>query len=142
VKYKGRNQKEPVFIDGKEAGSTPFKELVPVCTERVELGKDREWISPGKLRQGGVEHTRNMPTWKSTLLSLAIGTVSGVLLYNAYSQYSKSDEYVDKYNELKTGYPYDYRIREKAKDASGKASVFLISGGVLAVSAVGVYLWF
>lgn len=144
VKYKGRNQKAPVFVDGKEVGNTPFKELVSVCSESAELGEKKERISLSNFLVGnGVEHTRNLPTWKSTLLSLTIGTVGSVLLYNAYSQNSKTSDYMDEYDKLNSGYPLEYdKIRKKANDAHGKMQVFLISGGASIAAAMGVYLWF
>lgn len=146
VKYKGRNQKEPVFIDGKEIGSTPFKESIPVCSnsQAAELGNEKTIVSLQKLKLGeGVEYTHNLPTWKSTLLSLAIGSVSAVFLYSAYSNHAKANDYVDDYNKLNSSYPLEYeRLRKKATDAQAKVPRYLISSGALAVTAVGVYLWF
>jgi len=143
VKYKGRNQKEPVFIDGKEVGKTPFKELVPVCdTKSAEFGKDKINVNLNNLKSG-VEYTHNLSTLKNTLLSLALGIAGGVLLYNAYSYNAEANDYVDKYNELNSSYPLEYdRLRKKANDAHGMVPIFLISGGALTVSAVGVYIWF
>lgn len=144
VKYKGRNQKEPVFVDGKEVGTTPFKELVPICAQTAELGNDKERVNLSNLRySGSVEYTRKLPTWKSTLWSIGIGTVGTVLLYNAYAQSEDASDYAKKYNKLTSGKPLEYdNLKKKANDAHDKVPIFLISGGALVVSAVGVFLWF
>jgi len=144
VKYKGREQKEPVFINGQEVGKTPFNEIVLVCTDKVELGKDKEFISLYDLkRRKYMEYTHNKSTENSTLLGLALGAASGGLLFLAYDQYTKTNKYMDEYNKLSSGMPLEYKnLRKKAKDANDKMSLFLISGGVLGVSAIGVVLWF
>jgi len=144
VKYKGRNQKEPVFIDGMEVGNTPFKGLVPACSKKVEFGKDKLQVNNlDGLKRGGMEYTHNLPTLKSTLLSLAIGLVSGALLYHAYDLSTEVDYYMDRYNGLSSGKISEYdNYRKSAKDTKDKIPLYLISGGVLAVSAVGVYIWF
>ncbi|MCL1967018.1 MAG: hypothetical protein FWF67_03980 [Fibromonadales bacterium] len=153
VKYKGREQKEPVFIDGKEAGRTPFKELVPACSDFsvAEVGNDKVKVDLGNLKNGGVEYTYNLPTLKSTLLSVALGTVGVVLLYNAYSynsdQKAKVNDYMNEYNRLNSPYLLEYdNLRKNATDANdkiaGKTNLYLITGGAFVVSAVGVYLWF
>jgi len=68
---------------------------------------------------------------------------SGVLLYNAYAWHAKANDYVDEYDNLKSGRPLEYdRLRKNAKDANDKVSPFLISGGLLGISAIGVYIWF
>jgi hypothetical protein len=144
AKYKGREQNLPVFIEGKEAGNTPFKSIVPRCATRTaEFGKDKINVDLSGLRRGDFEYTYNMPTWKATLLSVALGTIGAVLLYNAYSYSSEVSDYMDEYNKLDNSFPLEYdRLRKKANDAHDKVPIRLISGGVLVVSAVGVYLWF
>ncbi|GBU26449.1 hypothetical protein R83H12_03146 [Fibrobacteria bacterium R8-3-H12] len=142
VTYKGRSQKEPVFIDGKEAGNTPFKELIPVCT-KVEFGKDRVQVDLGNLKRGDVEYTHKKPTLKSTLLSLALGAVGVVLIYNGYAAGDKQNSFEEEYWRLNSGQPWKYdELKRKAKDAHNEQDKFMISGLGLLVSAVGVYLWF
>jgi len=143
VKYKDKEQKEPVFIDGNEVGNTPLKALIPVCSQKVEFGKDKINVNLDNLKKSGVEYTHRLPTLKNTLLSLAIGLVGGVLLYHAYDLNSDANYYMDEYNSLNSGKISEYdRLRKSAKDANDKVPFYLISGGVLAVSAVGVYVWF
>jgi len=84
---------------------------------------------------------------KSTVLKYVLSSLmlvgGGVLLYNAYAQHAKANDYVEEYDNLKSGKPLEYdRLRKKAKDANDKVSPFLISGVALGVSAVGVYIWF
>jgi len=84
---------------------------------------------------------------KSSLLSYFVGTLmlagAGVLLYNAYAQKEKVNDYMDEYDALKSGNVQDYdRLRKKANDANDKVNPFLISGGILGVSAIGVFIWF
>jgi len=143
VKYKGREQKWPVFIDGKEVGNTPFKEQVSVCADKLELGKDKEWVSLYDLKHGkNQEYTKNMPTLKSTLLGLALTTASGVFLGLAYYEHSEANKSMDRYKSLDDGIPYNYdKERKKTKEARDKVQPFLITGGALGVTAIGVFLW-
>ena len=143
MKYKGRDQKEPVFIEGKEVGNTPFKEPIPVCSKKVELGNDKLQVDLNSLKLGGVEYTHNLPTLKSTLLSIGIGLLSGLFLYHAYDLNNYANNYMDEYDKLGNGKLSEYdRLRDLAKDAHKKVPIYAISGGILAVSAVGVYIWF
>ena len=84
---------------------------------------------------------------KSSIWGYVLGSLmlvgGGVLIYNAYAQNAKANDYVDKYNDLKSGKLLEYdRLRKKANDANDKVSPFLISGGILSISAIGVYIWF
>jgi len=84
---------------------------------------------------------------KSPVLGYVLGSVlavgSVVLLYNAYAKKAESNDYLDDYKKLNSGKPMEYdRLRKKSKEANDKVLPFLISGGVLGVSAVGVFIWF
>ncbi|MDR2583149.1 MAG: PEGA domain-containing protein [Fibromonadaceae bacterium] len=47
---------EPVFVNGKQAGETPFSGSVPVCAD-IELGKSREKVDVKLKHNEKVEHT-------------------------------------------------------------------------------------
>jgi len=84
---------------------------------------------------------------KSSVLGYVLGTLmlvgSGVLLYNAYAQHAKANDYMDEYKGLDSGKPLEYeRLKKKIKETDDKVPPFLISGGVLGISAIGVYIWF
>jgi len=52
----GEPVSEPVFVNGKQAGETPFSGSVPVCAE-IELGKNREKVDVKLKPNEKVEHT-------------------------------------------------------------------------------------
>jgi uncharacterized protein (TIGR02145 family) len=81
---------------------------------------------------------------KSTLLSIALGVAGAVLIYNANSQFNKSETYYNEYRSLDRGMDrenYD-KAWKRADDARSKGYLPLVLGGVSMVSAVGVYIWF
>jgi hypothetical protein len=127
-------------VNGKQAGETPFSGSVPMCSQ-IEV--DGKKVDINLEHNKSAAYTHNLPTWKSTLLSVALGAAGVYFLYNALDQDSKSSDYVDEYDNLKSGKPLEYdRLREKAKDANGKVPIYLGIGSGLVVSAIGVYLWF
>jgi len=52
----GEPVSEPVFVNGKQSGETPFSGSVPVCAE-IELGKNREKVNVKLKPNEKVEHT-------------------------------------------------------------------------------------
>jgi len=52
----GEPVSEPVFVNGKQAGETPFSGSVPVCAD-IELGKSREKVDVKLKPNEKVEHT-------------------------------------------------------------------------------------
>jgi len=53
---KSENNGEPVFVNGKQVGKTPFSGSVPLCAV-VEIGKGRERVDVELEHNGRVEHT-------------------------------------------------------------------------------------
>jgi len=116
--------------------SPPVINDTPIWTESTEA----EFLPPPPSPPHNVIE-------KNTVLKYVLGSLmlvgSGVLLYNAYAWHAKANDYVDEYDNLKSGRPLEYdRLRKNAKDANDKVSPFLISGGLLGISAIGVYIWF
>ncbi|MDR2583059.1 MAG: PEGA domain-containing protein [Fibromonadaceae bacterium] len=57
---------EPVFVNGKQSGETPFSNSVPVCAE-IELGKNRERVDVKLKPNEKVEHTVKSNSNKSSV---------------------------------------------------------------------------
>jgi len=53
---KAEKNGEPVFVNGKQVGKTPFSGSVPLCAV-VEVGKDREKVDVELEHNGRVEYT-------------------------------------------------------------------------------------
>jgi len=147
AKYKGRNQKESVFVNGKQVGETPYKGAVPLCS-KIALGKENEKdklnvLPVGLQHNKDVEYTYRLPTWKSTLLSLAIGAVGGYFLYAALDEKDKASNYEKEYGKLTSKSVFEYdELANKQKKHHDKMNVNLGVSGGLFISAIGVYLWF
>ncbi|MDR0516181.1 MAG: PEGA domain-containing protein [Fibromonadaceae bacterium] len=140
AKYKGRNQKKPVFVNGKQAGETPFSGSVPMCSQ-IEV--DGKKVNVNLEHNKSAAYTHNLPTWKSTLLSVAIGAVGTWFILNGIAQTTDALDYMDEYDHLGSGTPAEYNnVRKKVKDANIKAPIYFGIGSGLVVSAIGVYLWF
>ena len=57
---------EPVFVNGKQVGETPFSDAVPLCAE-IELGKNREKVDVKLKPNEKVEHTVKSNSSKSSV---------------------------------------------------------------------------
>ncbi|MCL1956544.1 MAG: PEGA domain-containing protein, partial [Fibromonadales bacterium] len=62
----GEPVSEPVFVNSKQAGETPFSGSVPVCAE-IELGKVREKVDVKLKPNEKVEHTVKSNIYKSSI---------------------------------------------------------------------------
>jgi hypothetical protein len=54
----GEPASEPVFVNGKQAGETPFSGTVPICS-KVEIGKSREMVDVKLKYNEKVKHTHS-----------------------------------------------------------------------------------
>jgi hypothetical protein len=126
-------------VNGKQAGETPFSGSVPMCSQ-IEV--DGKKVDINLEHNKSAAYTHNLPTWKSTLLSVAIGAVGAGFILTGYVIADMNNNAANEYNSLKSGKPWEYYyLREERKYAENPNLYFGI-GGVIIASAIGVYLWF
>jgi len=65
----GESASEPVYINGKQSGETPFSGTVPLCAN-IEIGKSREKVDVVLKHNDKVTHTVKSGNYKSATISL------------------------------------------------------------------------
>jgi len=64
----GESVSEPVYINGKQSGETPFSGTVPICAD-IELGKSREKVDVVLKYNDKVTHTVKSGSYKPSVSS-------------------------------------------------------------------------
>jgi len=57
----GEPVSEPVYVNGKQVGETPFSGSVPICS-KIEIGSDRETVNVNIEHNAAKTHTHKMDT--------------------------------------------------------------------------------
>ena len=74
----GEPVSEPVFVNSKQVGETPFSGVVPVCA-LIELGKNRETVDVKLKPNEKVEHTVNINSYKSSVSATSVASITPVV---------------------------------------------------------------
>jgi hypothetical protein len=152
---------EPVFVNGNQAGETPFSGSVPLCS-KIEIGGGKEAVNVDLKYNKKVNHTHkmirlrcsrngcvpysppsdseepNVPTKSGILLSAIMLDVVGAafIIFGIIINDDMKNSYDEYY---RTGDEYYW---EKVKDASNIRNMFYAIGGSLLASGIGVHIWF
>jgi hypothetical protein len=161
----GEPVSEPVFVNGKQAGETPFSGSVPICT-KVEIGKGRERVDVVLRYNEKVKHTHKAaslyvpaPEFEEpyapapfpaaaprepikTSFWVAIGLdVLGALF--VYAGYVKHEEIWKAYDEEYRGHGSDFDTAWKNVESyRSERNMFYVIGGLVLASGIGVHIWF
>ena len=158
---------EPVFVNGKKVGDTPFSDAVPLCSE-IEIGENRETVNVTlkynekvkhthyALSQGVVTNYSHAKKWEkkkeeksffrtSFWIGLGLEAVGAVIIERGYRTGNEEAKRLYKYyKEIEQGYP-----AEKYKDAWNDVekrrkdrNMYYVIGGVVLASGIGVHIWF
>ncbi|MCL1957513.1 MAG: hypothetical protein FWF63_09340 [Fibromonadales bacterium] len=87
----GEPASEPVFVNGKQVGETPFSGSVPLCA-KVEIGKNREVVDVKLKYNEKIKHTHRF------------NNIDMEDLYNTYRTKYVNGEYAVAYNGMKKIY--------------------------------------
>jgi hypothetical protein len=162
---RGEPTAEPVFVNGKQAGETPFSGSVPVCSE-IEVGKDREAVFVKLKYREVVKHKVNMDDYYDLFRSrnvetgleesgkkrspakifwaVAANLVGAGLVIAGVAQNGVVDKWYDEYQSLdyspvRSQSAYN-EARQNAEDAKSARNALYVVGGL--VSVAGIVLWF
>jgi len=160
----GEPVSEPVFVNGKQVGETPFNDAVPLCSE-IEIGKNRErvyvylkynenvsYTHKGNLYEFYKSTNKNkepsfstpkFETSGNTTFWIAIGLdVLGVAML--YVGHKKQDEMwveYDKYGALGPANNYG-DAWENVESLRSSRNTFYILGSLILASGIGIHIWF
>jgi TolB-like protein len=152
---------EPVFVNGNQAGETPFSGSVPLCS-KIEIGGGKEAVNVDLKYNEKVNHTHkmirlrcsrngcvpysppsdseepNVPTKSEILLSAIMLDVAGAafIFWGIMVNNDMKNSYDEYY---RTGNKYDW---ESVQDARSLRNILYAIGGSLLASGIGVHIWF
>jgi hypothetical protein len=163
----GEPVSEPVFVNGKQVGETPFSGSVPLCA-KVEIGKGRERVNVVLKYNEKVKHTHRSSLYVpppeleepytptpapipeevepekpiKTSFWVAIGLdVLGALF--VYAGYSKHEEMWRVYDEEYRGHRSDFNSAwENVESNRSMRNTFYVIGSLVLASGIGVHIWF
>ncbi|MCL2283042.1 MAG: hypothetical protein FWC26_06965 [Fibromonadales bacterium] len=160
----GEPVNEPVFVNGKQAGETPFIGPVPLCSV-IDIGNEREAVNVKLRYNEKIAHKHNMgnmgsqkyddsykPEFEqkksesnaSFWVALAFDIVGAAAFFNGYLKDREARDMRDKYRSLDSSAPRSdfgkaWGKVEKARDAR---DVSFIVGGIFLGLGVGVHICF
>jgi len=142
---------EPVFVNGKRVGETPFSDAVPLCAE-IEIGENREIVYAKLKYNEKVRHTHrsnfNVPTpdiqkpiKTSFWVAIALDVLGTALISYAIYENGETKEAYKKYNE--SDHPSDYYegAWKNAERSRNKRNALYIIGGTALTSGIGVHIF-
>jgi len=133
---------QPVFVNGKERGRTPFNGSVPICS-KIEIGENKETVYVDLKYNEKVEYAYKMKPSKAifaTAVALDLAG-AGFIVAGILKNETVKSEY-SKYNERGKTPDYYTDAREKVEKAQSQRNMFYIIGGALLATGIGVHIWF
>jgi hypothetical protein len=146
---------EPVFVNGKRAGETPFSGAIPICS-KIEIGDGKDKVDAALKHNKVIRLRYNMDDysnietgldegeafWKKKIWAIAANALGVGLVVLGYAQNIEygilRNKYRDLPNSSKQG-EFD-KAWEKAESAKSLRNGLYVAGGV--VFGAGVVLWF
>jgi len=139
----GRSSEEqPIFVNGKEKGRTPFSGAVPICA-KIEIGENKEAVYVDLKYNEKAEYAYKMKPSKvifGTAVALDLAG-AGFIVAGFLKNETLKKEY-DKYGERGQTPEYYRDARKKVDSAQGQRNMFYIIGGALLATGIGVHIWF
>jgi len=158
----GEPVSELVFVNGKQAGETPFSGAVPLCAE-IEIGENRETVDVKLKYNEKVSYTHKFGLYSSTPMSvatpefekpdfkkpikkslwvaIALDVLGVVMLRKGYSKNEEMKEAYDEYKEIGPG-KYHGDAWENVESSRSSRNAYYIIGGLALASGVVVHIWF
>ncbi|MDR2581949.1 MAG: hypothetical protein LBC75_00530 [Fibromonadaceae bacterium] len=153
----GESVSEPVFVNGKQTGETPFSDAVPLCA-KVEIGKNREVIDVGLKYNEKVRYTyKDIPTHisrtepvpaigksieTSFLVAIGLDVLGAAVIVGGIVKNQEMNKAYDRYSERGQVPEYYEDARREIENNRSSRNTLYIIGGVLLASGIGVHIWF
>ncbi|MDR2583933.1 MAG: PEGA domain-containing protein [Fibromonadaceae bacterium] len=140
----GEPSSEPVFVNGRRVGDTPFSDAVPLCS-KIEIGDKMEVVNVALKYNEKVKYTHksnvyvpaNKPSNTSFWVALGLDVLGAAIIYAGYGKHNEMWDAHDRYY----GIGSDSAWEEVENYRSSRNMLYTI-GTMLLVSGVGVHIWF
>jgi len=148
----GEPASEPVFVNGKWVGETPFSDAIPLCS-KVEIGDGRDAVGVKlkyneKIRyvhKGSSFHAPSefeKPSKTSFWVAVGLDMLGAAIISYAVYQNELMKEEYDKYNKGgQSSYYYEDAWGEAETHRSNR-NMFYVIGGLILATGIGVHIWF
>jgi hypothetical protein len=157
----GEPASEPVFVNGKQVGDTPFSDAVPLCGE-IEIGENRETVYVTLKYNEKISHIHKSGLYGPALglggsyasepevkkgnasfwVALALDVLGAVFIYAGYEKNKEVDEAYDRYDvNMQSQYRYDNAWND-AESSRGSRNMYYGIGSLFLASGIGVHIWF
>jgi len=157
--FSGKPVSEPVFVNGKLIGETPFSGSVPLCS-KIEI--DDETVNVKLVQDEKVTYTHNMlvreyddkydskiyqPEMaegiRSFVLALALDMAGVAFFGYGISKNVEANKMHDKYRSISSYSQWDIDSAwNKVDDAKKARNVSYVLGSILLATGIGVHIWF
>jgi len=159
----GEPASEPVFVNGKQAGETPFSDAVPLCAE-IEIGENRETVNVVLKYNEKVKYIHKSNVYvpvpalgdsysyerqdskkssnASFWVALALDLLGAAIIYAGYEKDQGVSKAYESYSypHQSQGY-YDDHWEKVENERSSRNTLYVI-GGIVLASGIGVHIWF
>ena len=155
----GEPASEPVFVNGKRVGETPFSDAVPVCAE-IEISEKKEVVNVGLKYNEKVRYTHKLglvaatvvdtnipaqdvkPIKTSLWVAIGLDVLGAVMLYAGHEKDKEMKNAYDGYNVDNQGDDYYKDAWKSVESSRSKRNVFYVIGSMALISGIGVHIWF
>jgi len=153
----GEPASEPVFVNGKRVGDTPFSDAVPLCS-KIEIGSSMEMVNVDLKYNDKVRYVHKLgetysyytpqrsevekPSNTSFWVGLGLDILGAAVIYAGYLKDRDMMEARDKYDVSGMSSSYYNNTWEGAESNRNSRNVLYAIGGVLLASGVWVHIWF
>ncbi|MCL1956183.1 MAG: hypothetical protein FWF63_02570 [Fibromonadales bacterium] len=152
----GEPASEPVFVNGRRVGDTPFSDAVPLCS-RIEIGESMEAVNVVLKYNEKIKYTHKSKVYvpvqalgdsyerqdskkssnASFWVALGLDVLGAAIIYAGYGKHNEMWDAHDRY--YRTGDSGDWNDVESHR---GSRNMFYTVGGIFLASGVGVHIWF
>ncbi|MDR2583416.1 MAG: hypothetical protein LBC75_08055 [Fibromonadaceae bacterium] len=160
----GEPVSEPVFVNGKQVGETPFSDAVPLCSE-IEIGENRERVRVTLKYNENISYTHkgnlyefyeptnkkkepsfSMPKFEMSgnttfWVALGLDVLGAAMLYIGHQKHDEMWVEYDKYGALGPANNYG-GAWENVESLRSSRNTFYILGSLILASGIGIHIWF
>jgi len=147
---------EPIFVNGKLVGETPFSDAVPLCSD-IEIGNNRETVYVTLKHNEKVRLTHKLdfygpltvarsnvdkPSKTGFWLALGLDALGAAFILAGVSANYNMEQKYDEYSENGQSQSRYDDAWKKVEDNRNARNVLYVIGGLVLASGIGVHIWF
>jgi len=154
----GEPAAEPVFVNGKRVGDTPFSDAVPLCS-KIEIGNSMEEVNVALKYNEKVRYVHKLdlyspiqgiaprsevekPSRTSFWVALSLDIVGAAIIYAGYLKDRDMMEARDRYDFRGQSRSYYGDAWEDAESSRSSRNMLYAVGSIFLASGIGVHIWF